>query len=48
MDDQHGILMDTMNELSLALVHGCGPEQVSEHLDRLIELRACTSRARSS
>lgn len=37
MDDQHGILMDTINDLRLALVHGCGREQVSEHLDRLIE-----------
>ncbi len=37
MDDQHGILMDTMNELRLALVRGCGREQVSELLDRLIE-----------
>jgi hemerythrin len=37
MDDQHGILMDTTNELRLALVHGSGREQVSEILDRLIE-----------
>jgi hemerythrin-like metal-binding protein len=37
MDDQHAILMDTINELRLALVHGCGQEKVSEHLDRLIE-----------
>ena len=37
MDDQHGILMDTMNELRLALVHGCGPEPVSVLLDQLIE-----------
>ena len=37
MDDQHGILMDTMNELRLAVVHGRGREQVSELLDRLIE-----------
>lgn len=37
MDDQHAILMDTINELRLALVHGGGREQVSEHLDRLIE-----------
>jgi hemerythrin len=37
MDDQHGILMDTMNELRLAVVHGCGREQVSELLDRLLE-----------
>jgi hemerythrin len=37
MDDQHGILMDTMNELRLAVVRGSGREQVSEVLDRLIE-----------
>ena len=37
MDDQHGILMDTMNELRLALVRGGGREQVNEILDRLIE-----------
>jgi hemerythrin-like metal-binding protein len=37
MDDQHGILMDTMNDLRLALVRGSSREQVSELLDRLIE-----------
>jgi hemerythrin len=37
MDDQHGILMDTMNEARLALVHGRGRDQVSELLDRLVE-----------
>jgi hemerythrin len=37
MDDQHGILMDAMNELRLALVRGAGREEVSEILDRLIE-----------
>jgi hemerythrin-like metal-binding protein len=37
MDDQHGILMDTMNELRLAVVCGRGREQVSELLDQLIE-----------
>jgi len=37
MDDQHGILMDTVNELRLAQVHGRGREQLSELLDRLIE-----------
>ena len=37
MDDQHGILMDTLNELRLAMVRGCGREQVSELLDQLIE-----------
>jgi len=38
MDDQHGILMDAMNELRLAVVRGAGREQTSELLDRLIEL----------
>ena len=37
MDDQHGIVMDTMNELRLALVRGAGREQVSEMLDQLLE-----------
>jgi hemerythrin len=37
MDDQHGILMDTMNELRLALVGGRGREQICELLDQLIE-----------
>lgn len=37
MDDQHGILMDAMNELRQAVAHGGGREQVSELLDRLIE-----------
>ena len=37
MDDQHGILMDTENELRQALVRGSGREQLSEVLDRLIE-----------
>ncbi len=37
MDDQHGILMDAMNELRLALVRGAGREQVSKLLDQLIE-----------
>ena len=37
MDDQHAILMDTMNELRLALVAGCGREQLRERLKRLIE-----------
>ena len=37
MDDQHGILMDTMNELRLALVHGADREQVGALLDRLLE-----------
>ena len=37
MDDQHGILMDTMTELRLALVQGSGREQISLQLNRLIE-----------
>lgn len=37
MDDQHSILMDTLNELRLALVRGRGREQVMEIFDRLIE-----------
>jgi hemerythrin len=37
MDDQHGILMDTMNELRLAVVRGSGREPVGELLQRLIE-----------
>ena len=38
MDDQHAVLMDTLNDLRLALVRGLGREQVSEGLNRLIEL----------
>jgi len=37
MDDQHGILMDTMNDLRLAVERGRGREQLSELIDRLIE-----------
>jgi hemerythrin len=37
MDDQHGLLMDTMNELRREAVRGSGREQVSEVMDRLIE-----------
>jgi hemerythrin len=37
MDDQHGILMDTLNELRQAMMRGGGREQISEVLDRLIE-----------
>jgi hemerythrin len=37
MDDQHGILMDTMIELRQAVAHGECREQISEVLDRLIE-----------
>ena len=37
MDDQHGILMDAINELRLVLVRGCGREKIGELLDQLIE-----------
>ena len=37
MDDQHGILMDTMNELRLVAVRGSSKEQVSDRLNRLIQ-----------
>jgi hemerythrin len=37
MDDQHAVLMDTMNELSQSVACGGGREQVCEDLNRLIE-----------
>ncbi len=37
MDDQHGILMDTMNELRQTVVRGRGREEICALLDRLIE-----------
>jgi hemerythrin len=37
MDDQHGILMDAMNELRLTLMNGSGQEQVNARLEQLIE-----------
>jgi hemerythrin len=37
MDDQHAVLMDTLNDLRLALVQGSSREQVSEGLNRLID-----------
>ena len=37
MDDQHGILMDTMNELRLAVMRGRSRSELCEVLDRLIE-----------
>jgi hemerythrin-like metal-binding protein len=37
MDDQHGILMDTMNELRLTLVRGSGHQQIDAQLEQLIE-----------
>jgi hemerythrin len=38
MDDQHGVLLDTLNELRLALAHGRGRDEIGEGLNRLIEL----------
>jgi len=37
MDDQHGILMDTLHELRLAVVRGYNREEVSHLLKQLIE-----------
>ena len=37
MDEQHAVLMETLNDIRLALVRGHGREQVSEALYRLIE-----------
>lgn len=37
MDDQHGILMDAINALRLALMRGAGRERTSELLDEFIE-----------
>ena len=37
MDEQHAVLMDTLNEIRLALVRGEGRDQVSDGLNRLIE-----------
>jgi hemerythrin-like metal-binding protein len=37
MDEQHAVLMDTLNEIRLALVRGVDRDQVSEGLNRLIE-----------
>lgn len=37
MDDQHAILMDTMNELYAALSRGCSRKQLDDHLGRLVE-----------
>lgn len=37
MDDQHGILMDTLNELRMTAVQGRGREQVCEILGRLVD-----------
>jgi hemerythrin len=37
MDDQHGILMDTLNELRISLVHGADRRAICLQLERLIE-----------
>ena len=37
MDDQHGILMDTLNELRRMLVRGTNRRDISLQLERLIE-----------
>jgi hemerythrin len=37
MDDQHGILLDVMNELRLAQLHGSDREQVDKLLEQLVE-----------
>ena len=37
MDDQHGILMDTINELRLAMVRGSDKELIGALLKRLVE-----------
>ena len=37
MDEQHAVLMDTLNEIRVALIRGERREQVSEALNRLIE-----------
>jgi hemerythrin-like metal-binding protein len=38
MDDQHGILMDTLNDLRIMLLHGAGHREISLQLERLIDL----------
>lgn len=38
MDEQHGILLDVLNDLRLAVLHGCGREQMSEQLEMLLKL----------
>lgn len=37
MDDQHGILMDTLNDLRLMIVRGAARRDLSVQLERLIE-----------
>ena len=38
MDDQHGILLDTLNELRLALGRDSGHEQINARLRRIVQL----------
>jgi len=37
LDEQHAVLMDTLNDIRLAFVQGQGREHVSEGLYRLVE-----------
>lgn len=37
MDDQHSILLDTINELKIALTRGQGRDQIAEKFDQMIE-----------
>lgn len=37
MDDQHGILIDTLNELRQQLARGSGRQQLNEHMGRFVE-----------
>ena len=37
MDDQHGILMDTLNELRISLIQGADRRAICLQLERLIE-----------
>jgi hemerythrin len=37
IDDQHGILMDTLNELRVMLVNGRDRREICEQFDRLID-----------
>lgn len=37
MDDQHGVLLDTLNELRIALIRGASQEEISMELARLLD-----------
>jgi hemerythrin len=37
IDDQHGILMDTLNDLRVMLVHGASRRDINLQLERLID-----------